>query len=123
MLVALRPFGVVTVTSTVPADCPGELVEIDVAELTVNEAGTVPKSTAVTPLKPVPVTVTAVLPTLGPDVGLTAVTAGADPAATKLNLSAVLVAVVPLGVVTVMSTVPADSAGEVAEMDVGEFTV
>ena len=41
----------------------------------------------------------------------------------KVNWSALEVAEVPAGVVTVVSTVPADSAGVVAVIEVGEFTV
>jgi hypothetical protein len=40
-----------------------------------------------------------------------------------VNSSAELVALVPLGVVTVTFTVPADPAGDVAVIDVEEFTV
>ena len=40
-----------------------------------------------------------------------------------MNWSAVLVGLVAPATVTVMSTVPADSAGEVAVINVAEFTV
>src|SRR6478735_9103093 len=120
-LVALVPLGVVTVMSTVPALCAGDVAVIDVALLTVNEAAAVaPKLTAVAPVNPVPVIVTDVPPAAGPLVGLTLVTVGA---ALNVNWSLALVALVPLGVVTVMSTVPALWAGEVAVIDVALLTV
>ena len=72
------PPGLVTVTSTVPADSAGLVAVICVAELTVKLlAAMVPKSTAVAPVKPVPVIVTDVPPAAGPAAGLTPVTAGA----------------------------------------------
>ena len=52
---------------------------IEVAESAVTVPATVPKSTAVAPDRLVPVTVTAVPPAVGPDVGLTPVTAGPVP--------------------------------------------
>ena len=75
-MVALVPPGVVTVTSTVPAPA-GAVAVIWVALLTVKPvAAVVPKSTAVAPVKFVPVIVTLVPPAGGPAVGLTAVTVG-----------------------------------------------
>jgi hypothetical protein len=68
----------------------------------------------------VPVMVTVVPPAMGPPAGLTLVTVGGR---TQVIWSAALVALVPPGVVTVMSTVPGASAGDVAVMDVAEFTV
>src|SRR4030081_2648941 len=107
--------------STVPALWAGEVAVIDVALLTVNViAAVAPKLTAVAPVKPVPVIVTDVPPAAGPFVGLTFVTVGA---ATNVNWSFAEVALVPLGVVTVMSTVPALCAGEVAVIDVALLTV
>ncbi len=51
---------------------------ISVSESTVTVvAGVVPKSTAVAPVKSVPVMVTVVPPAVGPALGLTAVTVGA----------------------------------------------
>ena len=71
------PAGVVTVTSTVPVPA-GSTAVICVAETTVTlVAGVVPKSTAVAPLKTVPVMVTVVPPATGPEVGLMSVTTGA----------------------------------------------
>ena len=60
-LVALEvpPAGVLTVTSTVPADSAGEVTVIEVVELTMTPVpATVPNFTPVTPLKSVPVMVT-----------------------------------------------------------------
>jgi hypothetical protein len=91
-----------------------------VSELTVNPAAaTVPNRTAVAPVNPEPVTVTAVPPASGPEVGLTPVTTGR---ATYEKRSALLVGLVPAGVVTVTSTVP-EPAGEVAVTWVSETTV
>ena len=72
------PAGPVIVTSTVP-DPAGAVTLICVpAELTATlVAAVVPKSTAVAPLKPVPVIVTVVPATAGPCAGLTPVTVGA----------------------------------------------
>ncbi len=71
------PAGVVTVTSTVPV--PAGLSAVIVVSLTTVTfvAGVVPKSTAVAPVKPVPVIVTSVPPAVGPVVGLKPVTVGA----------------------------------------------
>jgi hypothetical protein len=107
---------VVTSTGWVPAIPPGAAgavaaQEVDVVHVTA-VAGTPPKVTVlpVVPVtKPVPVMVTTVPATSGPAVGLNAVTAG-DP---KVYLSAALVAEVSPDAVTVISTVPATSAGEV----------
>jgi hypothetical protein len=53
---------------------------IDVAEFTVNEVAAVePNSTAVAPVKAVPVIVTDVPPATGPLLGLSVVTAGTAP--------------------------------------------
>jgi hypothetical protein len=85
---ALVPEGTVTKTSTEPAAPAGAtaviLVDDDTLKLV---AGTVPKSTWVAPLKPVPLTVTDVPPAVGPDVGEMEVTvgAGAGGAATAVN--------------------------------------
>ncbi len=79
-----------------------------------------PNVTAVAAVKPVPVMATLVPPAVGPLVGAMLVTAGAP---TKVNLSPAEMALVPPAVVTVMSTVPAPSAGEAAVMEVALFTV
>ncbi len=71
------PAGVVTVTSTVPV--PAGLSAVIVVSFTTVTfvAAVVPKSTAVAPVKSVPVIVTSVPPAVGPLVGLRPVTAGA----------------------------------------------
>ena len=71
------PAGVITVTSTVPV--PAGLSAVIVVALTTVTpvAAVVPKSTAVAPVKPVPVIVTNVPPADGPLVGLMPVTVGA----------------------------------------------
>ncbi|GGO94312.1 hypothetical protein GCM10012280_48840 [Wenjunlia tyrosinilytica] len=72
----LVPPGAVTVTWTMPVPA-GEIATICVSELTMNEgAGVAPKRTLVAPLNAVPVTVTGVAPTGGPEVGETEVTLG-----------------------------------------------
>ncbi len=117
---ALVPAGVTTVTSTGPTSCAGEVAVTWVEETTEYAvAGTVPNTTALAPMKPVPVMVTAVVPTAGPVAGVTALTVGV---ASDVNRSARLVALVPLKVVTVTSTVPAAAAGETAVTCVGELT-
>ena len=73
---ALVPSGVVTVTSTVPTGSAGVVALIDVSDTTTNGADLPPKSTPVAPVKPLPRMVTVVPPVAGPEVGLTAVTAG-----------------------------------------------
>jgi hypothetical protein len=120
-LVADVPTGVVTVMSTVAALSAGLVALIEVEELTLKLlAAVVPNATAVAPVKLVPVTVTTVPPANGPLAGLTAVTVGAP---SKVNWSAEDVADVPEELVTVMSTVPALSAGLVAVIEVDELTV
>src|SRR5579863_756567 len=110
--VAEVPPAVVTVTSTVPADSAGDVAVICVPELTVKVVAAVPpKFTALAPDRLVPVMMTVVPPAVGPLVGLSEDTVGA---ATNVNWSPLEVAEVPPAVVTVTSTVPADSAGEVA---------
>jgi hypothetical protein len=82
VLVALVPSGVVTVTSTTPAvDVAGDVAVIDVPLAVVLAvtvvAGTPPKSTAVAPVNPVPVSVTDVPPAMEPVAGEIPVTTGA----------------------------------------------
>ena len=79
----------------------------------------VPNFTALAPLNPVPVMVTEVDPEVGPLVGLTPPTVGGP---MKVNWSTPEVAEVPPAVVTVVSTVPAPSAGVAAVIWVGELT-
>ena len=66
-------------------------------------------------MKPVPVMVTEVPPAVVPDVGEMLVNVGAG--AVKVYWSADEVADVPTDVVTVMSTVPAASAGLIAVIE------
>ena len=74
------PPGPVTVTSTVPAASAGLVAVISVAEtMTTLVAATVPKSTAVAVLKPVPVIVTAVPPADRPCRGTDAPSPSAPP--------------------------------------------
>jgi hypothetical protein len=76
-LVGLIPPGFVTVTSTAPLPA-GLVAVICVSELIVKlEAGVAPKLTPVAVLKVVPVIVTVVPPTAGPEVGLMLETVGA----------------------------------------------
>ena len=83
-------------------------------------AGVEPKLTVVAPVKPVPVTVTGVPPPIGPAFGITVVTVAAG---VKVKASCALTSDVPPGVLTVMSTVPAVSAGAMAVMEVLELIV
>src|ERR1035437_6824331 len=108
--------------STVPVVPGGETAVIAVSELTVELAARPPKLTAVAPVKPLPAIVTLVPPAAGPLTGVTFVTAGTGGGATNVNLSAVLVELVPPGPVTVTSTVPVPG-GETAVIDVSELTV
>ena len=113
------PPGVVTVMSTVPADSAGENAVQEVAETQLNTLAVVnPNSAVVEPtMKPVPVTPTVVPPTRDPADGLTEVIVGI---ASKVNWSAEEMADAPPGVVTVRSTVPAASEGDVTVHDVVE---
>ena len=112
----------VALTSTVPTACGGDLTSHTVVDvqLTVAAFGD-PNLKIVAPgavRKPAPVTVTGVPPALGPVFGVRPVMMG-----TNVNWSADDVALVPFGVVTVTSTVPATSAGETAVIDVADFTL
>jgi len=80
-----------------------------------------PKSTAEAPVKPVPVIVICVPPTVAPDVGEIDVIDAVGP--TKLNWSAVTLAFVPAGVVTKMFARPGEPAGDTAVIRVSESTV
>jgi hypothetical protein len=80
---ALVPPGVVTKTSYSPAAWAGEVAVIWVDATTVKlVAATVPKSTLVAPVNPVPVMVTLVPPDVGPEVGEREVTVGVTAGAT-----------------------------------------
>lgn len=77
LLLTLRPPGVVTFTSWVPALWAGTVTVIRVEDFTVKwVVVTVPKRTEVAPVKPVPVMVTTFPPAAGPLRGLTTVTVG-----------------------------------------------
>src|SRR6202790_5136741 len=98
------PPGVVTVTSTVAAASAGEVMEMDVAELTTRPVpATVPNFTTVAPVKPVPVTVTGVPPVVGPLLGLTPVTVGRGGGLNVNWSDGAFVTEVPPGAVTVTS--------------------
>ena len=118
---AFVPPTVVTRTSTVAGVCGGVTALICVALAIVKlAAGTTPNLTEVAPENPVPVMVTVVPPECGPLVGLRPVTAGA---ATYVNLSVLTAGLVPAGVVTLTSTVPAAWAGLVAKRAISETTL
>ncbi len=86
-LVALVPFGVVTVTSTVPEPA-GAVAVIDVALLTVTDvADDPPNWTAVAPVNPVPMMVTKVPPTVEPAAGARLVTVGANAAPSTMTVT------------------------------------
>ena len=117
----LVPPVVVTVMPAAPAACAGVVAVIWPALSTVNVVAAVPPMlTALAPVKLLPTIVMLVPPAVGPDAGVTAVTVGA---ATNVNSSEALVGLVPDGVVTVTSTVPAACAGEVALIWLAVFTV
>jgi len=116
LVTGLVPAGVMTVTSTTPVPAGGVTV-IDVAEKAVTlpapEPEPAPKLTTGVPgVKLVPVIVTTVPPAVGPVFGLTEATDGGG--VTNMNWSAALVADVPAGVVTVMSTVLGAPLGDTA---------
>jgi hypothetical protein len=92
---------------------------ICVPVLVVIAAVVAPNFTAEAPVRFVPVMVTVVPPVVEPADGDTPVTVGG---VTKVNLSAAPVALVPPGVVTVISTIPAEPAGELAMISVAELT-
>jgi hypothetical protein len=76
-LVAEAPAEVVTVTFTDPDDPAGDTAVKVVDEATLNDTAAIePNLTAVTPLKPLPVTVTEVPPAIEPVFGLTEETVG-----------------------------------------------
>jgi hypothetical protein len=83
LALALVPFGVVTVTFTVPFVPAGESAVNEVAELTFRfEAPAAPNLTAVAPVKFVPVIVTGVPPVAGPVFGESFLTVGEGPTGT-----------------------------------------
>jgi len=103
--VAEVPAGVVTVTSTSPAEPAGEVQPIEVSPSTKQSvAATEPNMTEVAPVNPDPVMDTCVPPSVDPDVGLTPVTVGR-------TARLVVVVVVPALVVVVTGAI------EVVEVD------
>jgi hypothetical protein len=99
---------------TRPIGSAGEVAMIVVSDFTTIDAAMVPKSTAKPPVKFVPVMVTAVPPPSVPELGLTPLTTGGGVVKVKESLD--VVALVPNGVITVTSTIPAFSSGDVAVM-------
>lgn len=100
---ALVPFPVVTVTSTIPTTPAGESALIDVALLTANRAAAVPpKLAAPAPVKLVPVIVTVVPPAGDPPFGLTAVTVGVAGAMVPLVVCVAVCAGLPLSVALIV---------------------
>ena len=84
-------------------------------ELTVKlVAATEPNCTELTEAKLVPLITTEVPPVEGPEIGVTPVTVGGPLMSAYVNRSAVVMGLVPPGVVTWTSTVPARPAGAVA---------
>ena len=118
VLRALVPAEVTTVTSTVVVPA-GAVAVIWVAELTVKlVAATDPNCTELTEAKLVPLITTEVPPVEGPEIGVTPVTVGGPLMSAYVNRSAVVMGLVPPGVVTWTSTVPARPAGAVTVIDV-----
>jgi hypothetical protein len=111
-----------TTISTVAATCEGAIAVICVSEFTVKLLlATRPKKTLEAPVNPDPVIVTTVPPAVVPLEGLTALTAGALPAA-KPKRSPETGFDVPLGPTTRTSNAPAVLGGKAAVMLVSEFT-
>ena len=74
------PPGAVTDKFTTPTEAAGVIAVMEDSESTTNErAATPPKVTAVAPHRFAPVITTAVLPLVGPLVGLISISAGASP--------------------------------------------
>jgi len=121
--VADVPAVLVTLRSTTPAAPAGEVAVIWVGELTVTAVpAPAPNATVEPVMNPVPVIVTTVPPASGPDVGLIAVTVGVT--AVYVNLSVPTIADWPPGVLVTRTSiwVALIVAGEVAVMEVAEFT-
>jgi hypothetical protein len=103
----LVPPEFVTVTETAPKP-EGATAVIKVSSRIVNTAGSAPKNTSVAVVKPVPVRVTLLPPTMAPPVGDKLVRVGA---ATYMNVAPLLVAE---AVLTVTALAPTAPAGAVA---------
>jgi hypothetical protein len=115
-LVPLVPPGFTTVTETAPVP-EGATALIKVSLRILNVAGLAPKITAVAIMKPVPVRVTLLPPTMAPPVGDKLVRVGM---AIYWNMAPLLVAE---AVLTVTALAPATLAGEVAVTVLSEPTV
>jgi hypothetical protein len=113
------PPAVVTDTFTGPAASAGVVTVIDVAESAVTVPAVEPKSTAVALARFVPVIVTAVPPVVRPLAGVNDVIVGAG----GTNVKFVVDVAVPPGVVTLIGTPPAASAGLVTVIEVAESAV
>lgn len=121
VVAALAPPGPVTCTSTVPAASAGVTAVMLESDCTLKLAAPmVPNVTALAPVNPEPEIAMVLPPTVEPCIGLMPEIAGA---ATNEYRSAAVVALVPLGVVTVTSTAPAECAGTVAVNVVPEATL
>lgn len=115
------PVEFVTVIWTVPAACAGDVIVSWVSLIIEMEVPAVAsKETPVAVRKPVPVTVTTVPPAIVPEDGLILVTVGTS---SKVNSSPADVVDVPAALTTVMSIVPALCAGDIAVIELSEFTV
>jgi hypothetical protein len=112
--------GLVTVIPTVPELSAGVTASIRLELTTVTvAAATLPNTTAAPPWKPVPVIATVVPPLVGPEVGETLLTVGGT-----VKVKAVAsVADCESGLVTMIPTVPALSAGVTALICVELLTV
>jgi hypothetical protein len=114
--VLLVPPGFTTVTETTPVP-EGATALIKVSLRILNVAGLAPKNTPVAVVKPVPVRVTLLPPTMAPPVGDKPVRVSA---ATSRNMTPLLVAE---AVLTITALAPAASAGEVAVTMLSETTI
>ena len=105
---------------TAPALCAGVVSVIEVALATITLVAATPPNVTVAPVvKSVPVSVTAVPPAVGPEVGLTVVTAGG---ATNVKPFGRL-AIWPSRLVTTTVTAPALCAGVVSVIEVALTTI
>lgn len=118
----LAPQLELTTTFTSETEFAGAVVVIEVALTTVNEAGRPPNVTALAPVNPDPVIVTAVVPSAAPRLTERPLIAGAvqDP---SVYVKALLNAVVPLALVTDIEPAPAEPAGVTKVKDESLTTV
>lgn len=110
MTAELAPQLELTTTFTSDTEFAGAVVVIEVALTTTNEAGRPPNVTALAPVNPEPVIVTAVVPSAAPRLTDRALIVGAvqEP---SVYVKALLNAVVPLALVTDIEPTPADPGG------------